>query len=82
VINLRDWPPQSPDPNPIENLWGWLTEEVKKKNPKTVGELRASLLKNWEKMSLEFLQNYIESVCAHINLCTERQGKDFIIKQL
>jgi transposase len=32
-IELMDWPPYSPDLNPIENLWALLKEAIHKKYP-------------------------------------------------
>jgi transposase len=38
-IQLLDWPANSPDLNPIENIWGILKEGVRKRNPQTKDEL-------------------------------------------
>ena len=36
---LLDWPPNSPDLNPIENLWSWLASQLRRmKNPPKTGE--------------------------------------------
>ena len=34
-----EWPDQSPDMNPIENVWKLLNERAKEKNPRNVKEL-------------------------------------------
>jgi DDE superfamily endonuclease len=38
VSVLSDWPPNSPDLNPIENIWSWTQQQVNKKGCKTFEE--------------------------------------------
>ena len=74
-IKTLDWPPYSPDLNPIENLWGWLKGEVMKNNPGSSEESQASLRKNCGKVTADFLQNYLHSLPEHYDLCIERKGE-------
>ena len=38
-FEIMDWPPQSPDLNPIENLWKTLGVEVMERNPTNTEDL-------------------------------------------
>ena len=38
-MTVMDWPSQSPDLNPIENVWKLLNERSKKRNPSNINEL-------------------------------------------
>ncbi len=58
-INVMDWPAQSPDLNPIENVWKVLGERSKARNPKTKEELWLALKKEWDLISVEEIQNLI-----------------------
>ena len=46
-LNTIDWPAQSPDLNPIENLWHKVSLEISKKHPTTKREPIESLLAVW-----------------------------------
>jgi transposase len=59
VVN---WPANSPDLNPIENLWNWLKNTVAEDLPNTQEELRAALTKAWGSISSTFVRGYIESM--------------------
>ena len=54
---LLDWPSQSPDMNPIENLFSWIKYQLNRlphRRPKSI----SSLNKIWDGISPEFLENY------------------------
>ena len=57
-----DWPPQSPDLNPIENIWGFMKIKLLDFNPKNRQELKNILLKIWEELPSEFLGKLIKGM--------------------
>ena len=56
-----DWPAQSPDMNPIENVWKLLNERSKNRNPSNVDELWTYLKEEWEKISVDECSTLINS---------------------
>ena len=45
-VTAMEWPAQSPDINPIGNVWKLLNESAKEKYPRNVEELRRMREKN------------------------------------
>ena len=60
-FEIKDWPPQSPDLNPIENLWKTLGMKVMERNPTNREDLWVKLQEEWSKISIEDYQGLIRS---------------------
>jgi hypothetical protein len=63
-IRTLDWPPQSPDLNPIENLWAIIKARRYKRFgiPKTKEELIDQMFAIWEEIDPEFLDTLVDSI--------------------
>ena len=58
-VNLMEWPANSPDLNPMENLWdiSCRTVYADGKQYNNIGELRKSIISAWENVNVSVLQN-------------------------
>jgi transposase len=63
-IELLDWPANSPDLNPMENLWGILARRVYKNNTQynTVEALREAVEREWKSIENDILHNLVDSM--------------------
>lgn len=61
---LQNWPANSPDLNPIENLWAETTRDWDYVFPRTRENLDKSVVENWEKMrgNTQYFQNLYQSM--------------------
>ncbi len=46
-VGVLDWPANSPDLNPIENLWCNVKRKIRNKRPKNADELKATVKETW-----------------------------------
>ena len=60
VLRQMTWPPQSPDLNPIEMVWGELDRRVKAKGPTSAKHLWELLQDCWKTISGDYLLKLIE----------------------
>jgi len=75
-IEKLDWPPQSPDLSPIENLWDLLDRLIRKVNPqpKTLPELEKIIKLKWLEIRPEIVRKLYDSVPKRIALCLKVKG--------
>lgn len=74
-ISTLDWPGNSPDLNPIENLWHIMALKINNKMPTSVKMLNEVLEEVWYKeISAEHLHNLVDSMPKRINDVIKNKG--------
>ena len=75
-IRKEEWPGNSADLNPIENLWSILNVEVyKSQEPTTMKALKRKLQNAWNNLSQETLESLVHSMPKRIKaLLNKRRG--------
>ena len=75
-IDVLEWPPYSPDLNPMENLWGYLVRKVYANNKQydSIDELRVSLQKEWNSIGSDVIKNLVSSMPNRIFKLTKSGG--------
>lgn len=74
-IAPNDWPPNSPDLNPIENLWGIIDERVKQRRFRSFQGFKKCVIQEWKKIEPELLQNLIISMQKRLKNVIENKGE-------
>ena len=75
-IQVLSWPAQSPDLNPIEHLWEHLKQHLHQYEtpPKGVHKLWDRVSEEWNAISPEVCQNFIESMPRGIEAVLKAKG--------
>lgn len=71
---LANWPPNSPDLNPIENLWGWVQREVDQMGCSTFEEFKQAVLDKLATVTQQHLVNLYDSMRDRLNAVIENEG--------
>ena len=76
-IETLPWPAQSPDMNPIENLWAIIKKRRQKKYdfPKTKTELIDQIFDIWENIETKLVEKLADSANTRVNAVLKLKGK-------
>ena len=74
VSILRNWPSNSPDLSPIENVWAYVDREVAKLGCKTFEEFKAAIDVTFQNVPQSMCQNLIASVPKRLRKCVDLEG--------
>jgi len=76
-ISILNWVAQSPDLNPIENLWDHLDAQIRKRKPlpHSKNELIRIAQEEWANISLETLHHLILSLPRRVNAIIKAKGR-------
>lgn len=70
-----DWPSQSPDINPMENIWAILVSKVYTKPPKSIAALERKIKKCCAEFDDDIIANMVDSVPKRLKLVLKSKGE-------
>lgn len=73
-VPLLEWPPQSPDLSPIENLWYILKENIRKHKASSHNELKGIILQEWQLISPELCNNLVCTMPKRVKAVIKAKG--------
>ena len=74
-IAVTKWSPQSPDMNPLENIWTIIEDKAPNKNPQNIDDLWVFQKEEWESITTNFCKNLIGSCGRRCNEAIKYKGK-------
>jgi transposase len=74
LIDRMEWPSNSPDLNPIENLWRIMKVQVRKYRPQNLKQLKVAIMLSWRSLPKNLAQNLVDSMPNRIKKLQEVQG--------
>ena len=74
-ITTLPWPCQSPDANPIENLWSLLKIKVATRKPKTIKEFKKPIYKEWNDLPIQLPSRLVWSMKNRVDDLIQSKGE-------
>jgi len=75
VPEVMDWLSNSPDLNPIENLWAIVKRNVELRRPKNLSELERFLGEEWGNIPNSLIVNLVNSMPQRCREVIEKNGE-------
>jgi transposase len=69
ILTLPDWPPNTPELNPVEKAWAWMKNYITKLKPQSQHALEDAIQQAWDAIPQSTIQNWIthcKSVCQQL----------------
>jgi transposase len=75
-LRVLDWPAQSPDLNPIENLWAELKKSIRKRKtkPTNLTQLKRLVKVSWKAIPKSLIENLVDSMPDRIQAVIAAEG--------
>ncbi len=73
-VTVLDWPANSPDLNPIENLWGIVKRKMRDTRPNNADDLKAAIKATWASITPEQCHRLIASKPLRIYVVIHAKG--------
>lgn len=77
VYEVMEWPPNSPDLNPIENMWNLLKQRLfhgYDAPPKSMDELWERVHKTWYSIDTDAVRRHLETMPARVDAVLKNKG--------
>ncbi|KAI2657595.1 Transposable element Tc1 transposase [Labeo rohita] len=73
-VGVLDWPENSPDLNPIDNLWGIVKRKMRNKRPNNADDLKATVKETWASIPPQQCHRLITSMPRRIKAVIKAKG--------
>lgn len=73
-ITTLDWPSQSPDANPIENVWGIMKTQLAGKPVHNLKQLARNIRQIWRSLPVEYAERLVESMPRRCKAIIDNNG--------
>jgi transposase len=75
-VRILEWPAQSPDLSPIENIWHWMKLKIGAQRHciKTVTQMAAKIQEVWEQVTPEVLMKMVNSMPKRMEMLARNKG--------
>ncbi len=74
IVTVLDWPANSPDLNPIENLWGIVKRKMRDTRPSNADDLKAAIKATWASIPPQQCHILITSMPRRIEAVIKAKG--------